>query len=716
MAPLADTGLIIGTPIIQLYCGIFVSVGFLTVYHSVLCCANKRGRSAVSACKSEKKAEERLQQQWNTEATQLYIHEATMMSTLNSSVYQRHLDHGPPTFRMNYAHITDHKLIHESPLTSKKMKVYSVTRYTTLSASTICVSPDYTSGETAGGGRSLCTVCVRRGRDSHGRGDLRDVTRLRRRPERPGPDGGRTDASRLGGLLLVGSVVLCVVACCRNQNFHESMPDDLFSIGGSTFYGGRNFVQQEDEVRLHSAPAHHLHNSMVSGVVNPAGPPLEDHHSEAVRYLAETVVEERNRRKNSRKFLHQNSWDSPGLRDHAPLFHTSSHGPLREEAAHLEHLGLERLRRADPHMELAEAFDLDDDSEGYEAGVRERAYSMSVRTPAAALAPIPHRLRRNVTFSPASRARIQQELLMQQQQQANQLLQVPPELSVPQRKRSSRRRKARAKDSDPSAVKIHQLPQYNPDILSALGIQPGRAPVRRGLSNSSHGSGSLKKRGPDPDVTHGSLGKPRRRPSMGVSSLSQTSSGSAYRHRSSIYASDMELHRSPRGVGGPVNGSGMNKSVNSVGSSMSDMGREPCLPDGHREEPAYGPPSSNGGSVSDFRRIDSSPLLSLPDPAEESASPSSFHRPGGDYSTPPPSSSPSPMRHRRPLSHISSCCSDCCDCGNDSCGGEECKAHDGGGDGGASDEGAGEADGGQGSEREGSCRNQRGDRSKSDSD
>lgn len=96
--------------------------------------------------------------------------------------------------------------------------------------------------------------------------------------------------------------------------------------------------------------------------------------SPAFRYLAETVVEERNRRKNSRKFLHQNSWDSPGLRDHAPLFHTSSHGPLREEAAHLEHLGLERLRRADPHMELAEAFDLDDDSEGYEAGVRERAY------------------------------------------------------------------------------------------------------------------------------------------------------------------------------------------------------------------------------------------------------------------------------------------------------------------------------------------------------
>lgn len=81
----------------------------------------------------------------------------------------------------------------------------------------------------------------------------------------------------------MGSVVLCVVACCRNQNFHESMPDDLFSIGGSTFYGGRNFVQQDDEVRLHAAPAHHLHNSMVGGVVNPAGPPIEDHHSEAVR-------------------------------------------------------------------------------------------------------------------------------------------------------------------------------------------------------------------------------------------------------------------------------------------------------------------------------------------------------------------------------------------------------------------------------------------------
>lgn len=94
----------------------------------------------------------------------------------------------------------------------------------------------------------------------------------------------------------------------------------------------------------------------------------------ANRYLAKTVVEERNRRKNSQKYLQQNSWDSPVIRDHAPLYHTASHGPLREEAAHLDHLGLERLRRADPHLELAEAFDLDDDSEDYEVGVRERAY------------------------------------------------------------------------------------------------------------------------------------------------------------------------------------------------------------------------------------------------------------------------------------------------------------------------------------------------------
>ncbi|XP_037780548.1 uncharacterized protein LOC119576963 [Penaeus monodon] len=592
-----------------------------------------------------------------------------MMSTLNSSVYQRHLDHGTPTFR-------------KRPVVGAPY--------------VLCV---FVVGVILMGVGTFVT--------SHAyEDDPKDPVLIVVGPTLLG----------LGGLLLVGSVVLCVVACCRNQNFHESMPDDLFSIGGSTFYGGRNFVQQDDEVRLHAAPAHHLHNSMVGGVVNPAGPPIEDHHSEAVRYLAKTVVEERNRRKNSQKYLQQNSWDSPVIRDHAPLYHTASHGPLREEAAHLDHLGLERLRRADPHLELAEAFDLDDDSEDYEVGVRERAYSMSVRAPAAALAPIPHRLRRNVTFSPASRARIQQQLLVQQQQQqANQHLQVPPELSGPRRKRSSRRRKARAKESDPSTVKIHQLPQYNPDILSALGIQPGRPLVRRGLSNGSHGSGSLKKTGPDPDVTHGSLGKPRRRPSMGVSSLAQTSSGSAYRHRSSIYASDMDLHRSPRGVGAPVNGSGMNKSVNSVGSSMSDMGREPCLPDEHRVEPAYGPPSSNG-SVSDFRRIDSSPLLSLPDPAEESASPSPFHRPGGDYSTPPPSSSPSPMRHRRPLSHISSCCSDCCDCGDDCCGGEECKAHNERGDEGASDEEAGDAGGDQGSEREGSCQSQRGDQSKSDSD
>lgn len=94
------------------------------------------------------------------------------------------------------------------------------------------------------------------------------------------------------------------------------------------------------------------------------------------RYLAETVVEERNRRKNSHKYLQgqQSSWDSPGIRDHAPLYHTGSHGLYREDTAHLDHLGLDRLRRADPHLELAEAFDLDDDSEGYDGGVRERAY------------------------------------------------------------------------------------------------------------------------------------------------------------------------------------------------------------------------------------------------------------------------------------------------------------------------------------------------------
>lgn len=49
----------------------------------------------------------------------------------------------------------------------------------------------------------------------------------------------------------------------------------------------------------------------------------------------------------------------------------------------------------------------------------------------------------------------------------------------------------------------------------------------------------------DPDVTHGSLGNPRRRPSvvMGVRSLRPKQSGAAYRHSSSIYASDMDLHR-----------------------------------------------------------------------------------------------------------------------------------------------------------------------------
>lgn len=91
--------------------------------------------------------------------------------------------------------------------------------------------------------------------------------------------------------------------------------------------------------------------------------------------------------------------------------------------------------------------------------------------------------------------------------------------------------------------------RYDPDLLRVLGIASDRPILNRGLSEDGRpAAGATPDPGwqEDPDVTHGSLGSPRRRPSvvMGVRGLRPKQSGAAYRHSSSIYASDMELHRS----------------------------------------------------------------------------------------------------------------------------------------------------------------------------
>lgn len=75
-------------------------------------------------------------------------------------------------------------------------------------------------------------------------------------------------------LLLLGSVIVCSVACFRNRHLNEVLTDDIFSIGASTFYGGRRFAHlpMEDETRL----SDHRERDSVRGMVNPAGPDHSD--------------------------------------------------------------------------------------------------------------------------------------------------------------------------------------------------------------------------------------------------------------------------------------------------------------------------------------------------------------------------------------------------------------------------------------------------------
>lgn len=72
------------------------------------------------------------------------------------------------------------------------------------------------------------------------------------------------------GLLLLGSVFVCLIACCRNRQGRETISDDLLTIGGSTFYGGPEFMHLEDETELNETQPRH--NIGRDGVANPAYP------------------------------------------------------------------------------------------------------------------------------------------------------------------------------------------------------------------------------------------------------------------------------------------------------------------------------------------------------------------------------------------------------------------------------------------------------------
>lgn len=218
------------------------------------------------------------------------------------------------------------------------------------------------------------------------------------------------------------------------------------------------------------------------------------------------------------------------------------------------------------------------------------------------------------------------------------------------RKRSSKRKKGiLSREESTEGIKVHYLPQYNPDLLSAVGIQPKHPQLERVASDQDRRDPNRKEHWKN-EVNHGSLGNPRRRPSvvMGVKGFRPQHSGSSYRHHS-IYASDMDLHR-----------------IHTVASEgHSDSTSE------YRQEPQTLHKLSKSDTEDQYQR--SSPEIRRPfRPNEGSLSSLNRQDTKRDDLTLPRSSSTSPSLGR-PLSNISSesCCSECCRSGHD---GSACEA------------------------------------------
>ncbi|XP_066966706.1 uncharacterized protein [Macrobrachium rosenbergii] len=373
-----------------------------------------------------------------------------------------------------------------------------------------------------------------------------------------------------GGIFLLCSVIFCIVACYKNSKLQHDFSDDLFSIGSSTFYGGRGFAYLVNEE--HAEPPNHIPRLASEGILNLAGPATScNREDEAVILLANTVAEERNRqRKLSQKLLSSSSLAGASVNTcpcgAVPCSHLQQFPEQNTMVTvprvfsvrgRLDHLGLEKLHRVDPYPELARDFDL---GEGSLQNVRDRSASVynrqfSMATPDAA----PQRLRRNVTYTASSRARIatklQQDAWKQKQQDHQQQQQQDPTASPQWRRFGSLQRKPRErKDSGAQeSIKIHQLPKYDPHLLSALGITP----ASRDPQDSDYNSDPVPQPGLVPDQGSqspqmssgsrpGSLRRPQhRQPSMGVRGLkAQQAGGSANRHKTSVYASDTSLYRS----------------------------------------------------------------------------------------------------------------------------------------------------------------------------
>ncbi|KAK4302242.1 hypothetical protein Pmani_025647 [Petrolisthes manimaculis] len=389
----------------------------------------------------------------------------------------------------------------------------------------------------------------------------------------------------LGSMLLLGSVLLCVVACCRNRQLREALSDELYTIGASTFYSGKRLMpsdgEKDDDVDR-DPPRYPLSypGAAMRGIENPSGP----HHpqTQAVMFLANTVTEERNRqqrkastaRKYSRYLSQEPSGHLEVSRGHHYFDDPHHQAPLtpRSDLRHLDHLGLDRLRRVDPQLQLTYGWDGMTPEEVLSGqGARERASSMSVRlTPTThVMGPTEHRLRRNITYSAASRHRVQQQRQMERrqlygsqqlpvasmetvEQQQQQYPPPPPPPGPLRRKRSSRRGSSKGKDS-PATPKILPLPKFDPELIRALGIETERPQMTRGISEEGildhsaqrHHSDAWRH---DPAITHGSLGSPRRRPSVAMGVRGKKVQQMANRPIPSMNSSDIDLYRESSGM------------------------------------------------------------------------------------------------------------------------------------------------------------------------
>ncbi|KAK7068325.1 hypothetical protein SK128_016644 [Halocaridina rubra] len=382
-----------------------------------------------------------------------------------------------------------------------------------------------------------------------------------------------------GGLFFFGAVAVCVVACCTNNRLQEEFSEDFLNIGASTFYGGRGFAYlvNEDQLQQTNSALNpmQIHNGGITNLVGPVA--TRTSQTEGVMFLANTVAEERNRqRKYSRRYARNNTVapDSPENISNCDHLHMNHYNPQLLDQH--DHLGLEKLRRADPYPELARDFDL---GEAHLTPVlRDRSSSVLHRPQGPPRVLVPHRLRRNVTYSAASRARVHSK----NRHLRHQRDQTPPNLSSDSSPKWIRRlSQKRAVDRTPPSgtpenIKIHQLPHYDPGLLKSLGIANTQF-KQTGIDSNLDRNHLIPKtllqvEHNFQETSPGSLGRPPRRPAviMGIQGLNQQPSGPAYRHKSAIYASDMSLH--------PLKDCVIVGEVASEGVSEHRTGRPPLPP------------------------------------------------------------------------------------------------------------------------------------------